>query len=311
MNVRNYILIARPDNAIKNLFVLPGIIFATFLGNYTFNENILSIVIGLTATIFIASANYIINEWLDADSDKYHPTKKNRPSATGNVTKFIVYVEYGLLVILGLGLSISISPGFFLAAFALLFMGIVYNVRPLRTKDKVYLDVISESVNNPIRFILGWYIVIPNLTLPPSSIIIAYWMAGAFLMAIKRYAEFRFIGNPQTAGLYRRSFLFYTEEKLLISSFFYALCSAFFLGIFLMKYKIELIISFPFFAFLFTLYFRIGLKPNSMAQKPESFYKEKYLLIYCIIFIVLLLLLLKINIPILKVFLEYPFGVMR
>ena len=25
------------------------------------------------------SANYVINEWLDAPYDKYHPTKKNRP----------------------------------------------------------------------------------------------------------------------------------------------------------------------------------------------------------------------------------------
>ena len=30
-------------------------------------------------TCMIASANYVINEWLDARFDKYHPTKKNAP----------------------------------------------------------------------------------------------------------------------------------------------------------------------------------------------------------------------------------------
>ena len=51
--------------------------------------------------------------------------------------------------------------------------GIVYNVPPLRTKDKPYLDVISESVNNPIRLLIGWAMVDPT-TLPPSSIILSY-----------------------------------------------------------------------------------------------------------------------------------------
>jgi hypothetical protein len=37
--------------------------------------------------------------------------------------------------------------------------GIVYNVRPLRTKDKPYLDVISESINNPLRLTIGWAMI--------------------------------------------------------------------------------------------------------------------------------------------------------
>jgi len=29
-------------------------------------------------------------------------------------------------------------------------------VPPIRTKDRVYLDVISESANNAVRLVLGW-----------------------------------------------------------------------------------------------------------------------------------------------------------
>ena len=38
----------------------------------------------------------------------------------------------------------------------------MYNVKPFRFKDIVYLDVIIESLNNPIRF-LGWFIVVDKL----------------------------------------------------------------------------------------------------------------------------------------------------
>jgi hypothetical protein len=51
--------------------------------------------------------------------------------------------------------------------------GIVYNIRPLRTKDKPYLDVISESTNNPRRLTIDWVMIDP-FTLPPSSIIPTY-----------------------------------------------------------------------------------------------------------------------------------------
>src|SRR5690606_6353933 len=103
----------------------------------------------------------------------------------------------------------------------LLLMGILYNVQPFRTKDKPYLDVLSESFNNPLRLLLGWSILVHD-GLPPSSILLAFWMGGAFLMAVKRYSEYRFIDDPARAGLYRNSFRYYSERTLLLSSFFYA-----------------------------------------------------------------------------------------
>ena len=112
----------------------------------------------------------------------------------------------------------------------------------IRDRDLAFLDVLSESVNNPIRLLLGWFIVTTELV-PPSSLLLGYWMGGAFLMGVKRFAEYRFIANPETAVLYRNSFRYYTEENLLISSFFYGMCSLFFTGIFLIKYRIELILS--------------------------------------------------------------------
>jgi hypothetical protein len=129
-------------------------------------------------------------------------------------------------------------------------------------------------------------------------------MGGAFLMGVKRYAEYRYIGNAEQAGLYRRSFRFYTEEKLLLSSIFYALTSAFFLGIFLIKYRIELLISFPLFAILFVWYLEIGMRPHSPTKDPEKFYREKSFMAYLVFLSVVVALLLVTDIPALQVFVE-------
>ncbi len=316
---KDYVTIARPDHWFKNIFMLPGMFFAYVVYNTPLDMDLLlRIVVGVGATCLIASANYVINEFLDAEFDRYHPEKSKRTAVQRVLDPRFVYVEYALLAAAGLLLSLLISPHFMVIEAFLLFMGIMYNVRPFRTKERVYLDVLSESVNNPIRFALGWFIFVPAallpeltdpawLIMPPTSILVAYWMGGAFLMGTKRFAEYRFIGDPERAGLYRRSFKYYTEENLLISMFFYALTSTFFLGIFLIKNRIELLISFPFFALLFAWYLKIGLRKNSPVQGPESLYKEKKFMAFLVFFSLLLCFLTFVDIEKLNWFLQRSF----
>ena len=293
---KNYIAIARPDHWFKNVFVLPGTLIAALLTNTPFNQIAWPLFIGLISVCLVASANYVINEWLDAEFDRFHPVKKHRPSVVGNMKASLVYTEYCILSVAGISLASIVSKSFCVAIIALFVMGILYNVKPFRTKDRIYIDVLSESINNPIRLMLGWFIVTSYL-LPPISLVLGYWMGGAFLMAIKRYAEFRFINSHKLAGSYRRSFLFYTEEKLLISTFHYALSSAFFLGVFLVKYRLELLLSLPFFPLLFTWYFFIGMRQNSPAQNPEQLYTEKKFLAYAVLLVCVVTSLLFLDLP--------------
>jgi hypothetical protein len=76
---------------------------------------------------------------------------------------------------------------------------------PRRLKEWPYVDVLSESANNAIRLLLGWFALITD-RFPPVSLILSYWMLGAFFMAMKRFAEYRSIGDPVVAAAYRRSF---------------------------------------------------------------------------------------------------------
>lgn len=300
--IKSYIKIARPDHWIKNVFIMPGLVLAIILNDkpISISESFVKLLAGFFATCFIASANYVINEWLDAEFDKYHPTKKYRPVVSQNMKFSLVMVEYAICIVVGLLLSMLVNIPFVLTELWLLVMGVLYNVKPIRTKDIVYLDVLSESINNMIRLLLGWFIICEDIY-PPSSILVGYWMAGAFLMAVKRYAEYRMIGDPKLAGSYRKSFAKYTEATLLCSSFYYGLCATFLIGIFLLKYRIEYIVAIPVLFFLFCYYLYIAYKPDSAAQKPEKLFREKKLMLLVGVLVVLFAVLTFVDIPVMDV----------
>ena len=294
--MKNYVKIARPDHWIKNFFIMPGVAIAFLLTEHSIRDiNILKLICAFFATCMIASANYVINEWLDAPFDKFHPTKKNRPVVAENMKFSIVIAEYIALIIVGVILSLLVNKPFLITSLILLFMGFLYNVKPFRTKDIAYFDVLSESVNNMLRLMMGWFVVTDS-SLPPSSILIGYWMSGAFLMATKRFAEYRMIGNPETAGLYRRSFKYYSEKTLLASALFYSLVSTFCLGVFLIKYRIEYLLCMPLVFLLFSYYVAMAFDPDSAVQRPEKLFKEKTLMFMVFVIIIAFTALTFVNV---------------
>jgi hypothetical protein len=179
---------------------------------------------------------------------------------------------------------------------ALWVMGCIYNIRPLRSKDQPYVDVLSESINNPLRMLAGWYMT-GTFAFPPTSLLLSYWMVGAYFMAIKRYAEYRDIDNPARAAAYRKSFSYYTLQRLLVSIVFYASAAMLFLGAFVMRYRLELILAFPLIAFVMAVYLGLAFKPESAVVNPEKLYREPVLMAAVVVCFVTMLLLMVIDIP--------------
>lgn len=292
-----HLRIARLDHSIKQAFILPGILLAIALSGRTLDLHLAwTTVVGLISATLIASSNYVLNEVLDAPFDRLHPTKKLRPAACGLIHKGWAYTQWIGLMLVGMGMAWTISTGFAVSCAALWLMGCIYNISPVRSKDLPYLDVLSESVNNPIRFCLGWYIV-TSAMLPPLSLLVAYWMLGAYFMALKRFSEYRQIDNPVLAGDYRKSFHFYTAESLLTSVVFYAAAAMLFFGAFAMRYRIELILCFPVVAWLMAIYFNMAFAHESPVQNPEKLYREPKLMIALGLCVILFALLLFIHIP--------------
>ena len=302
--IRDYVGMARPDHWFKNVFMLPGVIVAWQECPPQHPTGALAIIfLSLVAACFVCSSNYTINELVDAPEDRKHPQKKHRAAASGRVRPGWGYFQWAMLGVVGLALSWIVGVSFLLTQVALLAMGVIYNVRPLRLKEQPYLDVLSESVNNPLRLLLGWYAVRCPLV-PPVSLLLSYWMLGCFFMAIKRFAEMKYINNKEIAAAYRKSFAYYTPERLLISIIFYTTAFGLFGGIFLIRYRIELIMGVPFLAGFMAMYMRLGFQPNSPVQYPEKLYKQKGLMAYTLLTAVILIACLIIRIPHLSRLLE-------
>jgi 4-hydroxybenzoate polyprenyltransferase len=273
-----HLQIARFDHWVKNVFVLPGVVVALGLDPQPLGTGLLwRLLLGLLATGFVASSNYVLNELLDGRFDALHPTKQDRPVPSGRVSVPLGYVQWLLMGAIGLGLGASIGLAFTLTMAWLWVMGCIYNIPPVRSKDLPYLDVLSEAINNPIRMLAGWFIVGPN-AIAPASLLLSYWMVGCYFMAIKRFSEYRMIASAERASSYRKSFAYYDEQKLLVSITFYASAAMLFLGAFIMRYRLELLLSFPFVALVMAVYLSVSFKHDSAAQAPEKLYREPYLM---------------------------------
>jgi hypothetical protein len=143
---------------------------------------------------------------------------------------------------------------------------------------------------------LGWYALVPDV-FPPVSLLLAFWMVGAFFMTAKRYAEYRSIGDHHQAGLYRKSLAHYNENRLLVAMFFYTAASAFCGGVFIVRYKLELVLSIPLLAGCFGYYLMLAFREDSPVQRPEQLYAERNFVSYLAVTVLVIVGLVFVEIP--------------
>lgn len=274
-----YVSVMRPDHWLKNIFIVFGHAAAVVLLDLSLTPELLLLAaFSLLPACLVASANYIINEILDAPFDRVHPTKKHRAVASGAAKEPVLWVLFALLIVVAWAMAAPVLNVSYQLSLLLLFLsGLAYNVRPLRLKDRAFWDVIAESFNNPIRLWLGWYAVAPAASFPPLSVILAWWMFGALLMTGKRYAEYRFIGDPELSGKYRRSFRVYTEKSLLIAMITYANLFCFCAGAAVAIYKPNLVFVFPLIVAAIIAYFQAAISVEGARLEPEQLLKNPWI----------------------------------
>ena len=184
MSIKDWIFALRIHQWTKNILVFVPLILSHRFENI---EDSLTVFMAFFVFGLVASANYLINDMVDIDSDRKHLTKKNRPLASGKLS-----IRNAILAIIIL-LSCSIYfllmlPSIFFSAIALyLIIAILYS---LFLKKVVIVDVIVLAGLYTMRIIAGAF-VIKNM---PTFWLLAFSMFLFFSLAlIKRYAELRII----------------------------------------------------------------------------------------------------------------------
>jgi len=278
----------RLDHWFKNVFVIVGSIAAIFYLKIEITYLVLAyMAIGLMLACLVSSANYIINEVLDAPFDMHHPIKCNRPIPSGQVKSRQLKILFFLIICIVIVLSLIISWQLSLALIGLLVAGLVYNLKPIRAKDVPYIDVISESVNNPIRLFIGWFAIYKGESWPPWELLILLWCFGAFLMTGKRLAELRFLGG--NSSRYRSVFKYYSNSTLLWVMVIYALASLLLFIKLSLEFKRELLYTIPLVIIFIIWFVKLCFEKKSIAKEPERIYKRPFFFLYSLVSFIIII----------------------
>jgi 4-hydroxybenzoate polyprenyltransferase len=177
------IRLARPQDWIKNVFVLAPLPFAMAVGR---QFEAVPFLLGLFGFCLINSAIYTLNDWCDAASDRMHPKKCERPLANGTVSSHAAVLQMFLLALIGMAMVVG-SGKPHTAAIAMLY--VVFNVAyNLGAKHVALLDVFLLSSGFVIRVLLGCSLV----SAPPSVwLLLCTTSLALFLGFAKRRADLK------------------------------------------------------------------------------------------------------------------------
>jgi 4-hydroxybenzoate polyprenyltransferase len=289
-----YLESLRLDRWPRSLAIFPGFIAVAVLNPHLFKtlntaETILKLFLAFCLTWFISTANYIVNEITDAPFDAFHPQKKNRPLINNKINKKKLLLLWILLV--GVSVIVALTyynTSFLISLLILLLAGIIYNVPPVRVKDIPFLDSTVESANNPIRFLIGWYVV--ESSFPLVSLLVAWWGFGNFLMVGKRVAEKKFLTQEESSG-YRQSLKKYSPRMLFVFMILNAIIFIITFALFAVQTKLySFLYSIPFILVYLILFTQKIFKDREGAEEPEKLLKNPVFALYTLFMAIIFLL---------------------
>lgn len=195
----------RPRQWVKNLLVLAAPLAA---GAVDQNDVLVRTGIAFVAFCLIASCIYLVNDALDVEADRNHPTKRFRPIAAGVVP---VPMAFGLAAVLGIAaLAISFLANWQLAVVIAVYLAIQLGYC-FGLKHEPVIDICIVSSGFLLRAIAGG--VAAELPEGLSKWFLLVMTFGSLFMAAgKRYAELQLA--ERTGAKIRKSLQYYTTTYL-------------------------------------------------------------------------------------------------
>lgn len=284
-----FISVFKPVRWYQNLLIPVGAFSAALLLHRDLKEWPVVLLVTIAGCL-IASGNYGINEVFDMEQDRYHPKKKDRALPSGSLDPGRTLLLSAVIYAVGFGIILLLKQWLVAALFIFyLINALAYNLKPFRLKDRAFLDFISEALNNPARFLAGWYAIPGAHAVFPVGIVSAIWFFGIFLTASKRFGEVRFIRDRGQLEHFRKSMIHYSERKLLsfmIASMIVSYCL---FGAFFMTLRIDLLALLPFVLVWTIWFFYLAYEENTIVKDPERVFEKIPFMLFSILSISLLI----------------------
>ena len=200
----------RPHQWTKNvLFVFPAIIFDAKLGELNL---LLRVVIACMLLILTSGTVYIINDLVDVENDKQHPTKRFRPIPSGKLPIAFARISAIIIPIITLLLALLFDTSLAIILVMYLALQVMYS---FRLKHIALLDVMSVALGFVLRVMAGGVVI--NVTISPWLYAFTGLLA-LFLVTAKRRQELVKLGESakQTRPIFKQYNLALLDDMLRI-----------------------------------------------------------------------------------------------
>ena len=197
------LLSMRPKQWTKNLLVFAALIFSK---NLLHGPDVARSVAAFVAFCLLSGAVYVINDLVDREQDRRHPTKKNRPIASGRVGVAPAVASAAAAVFIGLVGGFVLDWRFGVIGLVYFLMQLAYS---LKLKQVVVLDVMIVALGFAFRAISGTYVL--HVRISPWLFVCTILLA-LFVALAKRRHELMFL---EGGGISHRSVLGKYTEGLL------------------------------------------------------------------------------------------------
>jgi 4-hydroxybenzoate polyprenyltransferase len=157
----------RPSQWTKNLFVFAGLLFSLKL----FEPRAIATAVEAFG-IFCALSGivYLLNDVIDRDSDRRHPTKCTRPIAAGDLSVAAALVAAALIGALALTAAFALSWQFGIVAAAYVGLQALYSAS---LKHIVILDVLTIAIGFVLRAVAGAVVL---------DVMISHWLLVCMIL---------------------------------------------------------------------------------------------------------------------------------
>jgi 4-hydroxybenzoate polyprenyltransferase len=153
-----------------------------------------------------SSATYLLNDVSDADRDRAHPRKRNRPIASGRVSKRTALTAAAVLAAAGIGIGLALDPGGggVLAAYVAVMAAYSLGLKAVPIVDIFVLSagVVGRAVSGALAI---------DVEVSPWLYVCSMF-AALFVATSKRWAEQRQLGED--AAAHRPALASYSSEML-------------------------------------------------------------------------------------------------